>query len=767
MSEQNFLPSSNNTPEEQESNSDDSTKGVKFRWTIGIKMCLGLATFVLLIFLASLLGWTSILEMNDIQKTITQQRIPELSLAIKMGQESVGLMNTAPKLLAADSQEEVTKINTLIHESSKNLTQILEQLKSTNQDGASLIVSKYKSLSLDLTNNLDLLKESVTTTLSSKASLSRLLTRALREVRNVNRDLVLEIDDQTFFLYTGWKNLDQVKAAPLARRARKSSLNDYRSLLLLKAQIQLASNLLNEAVQESNPDLIQPLRERFRATLGNCKQVLQLVSNQRFKDNTFRRLEILEQVGLSEYSTHGKKDIGLFLLQEKILKEKQLQNGYLSINQNVVQSLSSQTEQMIRDIQDAGAKTTQIFERTVSEKTNQLGLLNLITIVLAFCIGFFLVGKHFIGRLRRLSQTMLTMSKGNLEIPLSLEGDDEITDMGRAMEVFRRYAIEAQELNLVQTLAQEVQEKNSKLEGAIGKLQRAQQRIIMQEKLASLGQLTSGIAHEIKNPLNFINNFSLLSQELLEDLSRELIEPENKLSDDSRGFIEDTLKDLHGNMNKIHTHGQRANDIIKGMLQHSRDQAEDAKEVINFNRFVDSSVNLAFQGKRSSDSGFNVDFKKEYSDTIDEVEINPQDISRVVLNLVTNACDAVEEKSKMLSKDGDKEYSPCIWVKTNKNENNLEVRVADNGPGISEEMAKKIFDPSNDIFTTKPTDKGTGLGLSLSHDIVLKHGGSLEMTRSQEGGAEFIVQLPLIMAEQGKKIDDAQTTSETSSGQNH
>ena len=713
----------------------------KWRWTISVKLYFGLAMFVVLILLASLLGWSSIMEMNGIQKTITQERIPELTLAIRMGQESVALMNTAPKLLAANSQDEVARINTLIHNSAEALSKVLEKLKVTNPDNADAVFGKYQSLSQDLTSNLDLLRESVWTTLSSKQDLSRILAQALQEVRNVNRDLILEIDDQTFFLYTGWKTFDQRRAAPLSERARTSSLNYYRSLLSLKAQVQLASNLLNEAVQESNPDMIQPLRERFEAALGDCRQVLHLVENQAFKEATFRSIGMIERIGLGE--SLG-TNLGLFRLQEKILKEKQLQNRYLSGNQNIVEGLSAQTEQMIKDIQDAGSKTTQIFEETVAEKTGQLGILNLVTIILAVCLGFFLVGKNLVGRLKLLSQTMLTMSKGDLEVPLSLKGDDEVTDMGKAMEVFRKYAVEAQELNLVQKLAGEVQEKNQELEGAISKLKKAQQQIVLQEKLASLGQLTSGIAHEIKNPLNFITNFSVVSQELLEDLSRELAGPENTLSPEGQSLVEDVLKDLHGNMEKIHVHGQRANDIIKGMLQHSREQVEDAKEVIHFNRFLDSCVNLAYQGKRSSGSNFNVDFKKDYSDDLQEVEINPQDVSRVVLNLIGNACDAVEEKFKKLAKEGTGEdSSPCIWVKTRKAGNDLEVRVGDNGFGVSEEKAKKIFDP---FFTTKPTDKGTGLGLSLSHDIVLKHGGSLKVERSEAGGAEFVMLLPLVTA---------------------
>ena len=711
----------------------------KFRWTISIQMYLALATFVLLILLASLLGWISILEMNNIQKTITQEQIPKLSLAIKMGQESMALMNTAPKLLAANSEKNITEISTSIQQGQEGLSKILRHLKTTtSNDEINPAFDQYESLSQGLISNLNLLKKSVEITLRLKTKLNTLLTQSLKETRRINRDLLSEIDDQTFFLYTGWKNLKQKKRAPLSQRAAKDSLNYYRSLLSLKALSQLASNQLNEAAQLTGPDLIQPLRERFRATLDNCKQSLLLMKNKIFKNKIFKQITVLEGTGLGHGP--GKAESGLFKVLEEIFKEKQLQNKYTSHNQNIVIGLSEQTEQLIKDIQNAGHKTTQIFEEKVSQKRRQLGILNLISIILAFCLGFFLVGRHFIARLKKLSQGMLTMSQGDLKIPLPLRGNDEITDMGRAMEIFRQYAIEAQELNLVQKLHQKVQEKNNELEGVINKLKKAQKQIIMQEKLASLGQLTSGIAHEIKNPLNFINNFSLVSQELLEDLSQELSEPNHSLSKAGQRFIEDTLKDLHGNMDKIYTHGQRANDIIKGMLQHSRKEVEDVKEVIDFNRFVDSCVKLAYQGKRSSGPRFNVDFKKDYDDNIKETTINPQDISRVVLNLITNACDAVEEKSKELSEEDSKNYSPCIWIKTTQTKKYLEIHIIDNGPGIPEEKAKKVFDP---FYTTKPTDKGTGLGLSLSHDIMLKHGGDLIVRRAEEGGAKFTAQLPL------------------------
>ena len=522
----------------------------KFRWTIGYRLYLAISVFVGLIFLSGLIGWNAISEMNDIQKTITTERIPELSLAIKMGQESVGMSNSAPKLLAAQTEQQLEKLKENTRQSTKQLSQILAQLKETHPNQE--VLAKYESLSKDLNTNLDMLEKSVGSTIQLKDELQSMLTESLDKAYSINKALISEVDKQTFFLQTGWRSLSQKEPVPLGKRAQPKSLNHYRNLLELKAQTQLASNLLNQAAQLSNPDLLQPLRERFRAALGNCKQSLLSMENSSFKKSTLSQIQDIERIGLGTSSQSG-----LFGLLENIFQQQQRQNEYLSSNQDVVQNLSLQTEQLIANIEKIGLATTQIFEETVNVKKTQFIVLSLLSLVLAFLTAFFLIGEFFVARIRHLSQTILTMSQGNLEAPLRIRGNDEITDIAKAMEVFRQYALEVQKLNLVQKLAKEVQEKNGELEGTIEKLKKAQQQIVMQEKLASLGQLTSGIAHEIKNPLNFINNFSKISQELLEDLSRELVEPENTISDESRKFMEEVLKDLHGNMEKINSHGEQ------------------------------------------------------------------------------------------------------------------------------------------------------------------------------------------------------------------
>ena len=715
----------------------------KFRFSIGLQLYVILGVFVALIMLTSLLGRASLLQMNDIQKNITEQHIPEFSIAIGMGQESVALANIAARLHSADSEAEVRKVRTTVDTHAQRLGEVLQQLEKINfdADASTLMLTKFKDFSKDLLSNLNLLEKSVYTTIGIRKKIKASTEKALLEARALDNFLLTHIDDQTFFLNTGWKNLTSKKPASPARRLQGDTVGYYRSMMTLRSQSQRAANLLAETAQIANGDLIQPLRERFQAAVDTSKRMLQRITDRGLQQKARERYEAIRVIGLGAADKEDDPS-GVFQMMEAVFQEKDRQSTYLAGNNSIVQVLSQQTEQLIDEIQNASSSTSDIFAQAISHRRNEFFALNIISIIIALLVGNFLIRKNLIGRIKNLSSTMITMSQGNLRTPLTIRGNDEITDMSRSLEVFRQHAYEAQKLELVERLAKENQEKNVALESTILKLKNAQQQMILQEKLASLGQLTSGIAHEIKNPLNFITNFSLVSRELLEDISREVADVGDKLPSENKSFIEEVLRDLYGNMEKINFHGQRANDIVKGMLQHSRGGDSGATEEIVFSRFLDSTINLAYQGKRTSSKEFNVDIKKSYDDQIDKVKLNPQDISRVILNLVTNACDAVEEK-RVKNNTKDSDYQPTIWVETKKIGDDshpmVEVKVRDNGPGIPEKLAKKVFDP---FFTTKPTDKGTGLGLSLSHDIIAKHRGVLKLQRLEEG-TEFIIELPI------------------------
>lgn len=677
--------------------------------------------------------------MDKIQRNITERHIPGLSAAIKVGQESVALANIATRLRSASSNREVQEVRTLTDAHSERLSEILQQLEGIASGEEMPVLEEFKSLTQDLQRNLDKLEKSALISINIRRIMDKRVSVAVRTAREFDNMLVSRIDDQTFYLDTGWRSLTQKTPSSAAARLRNDGVNYYRSLLSLRAQIQTAANLMSEAVQYASFDMLQPLRERFKAALGICERLLASIKDKKFAAIANEKYQVIHALGAGENTL---EDTGgeLFAKMGEVYDEEQEQEALLRSNEEIVETLSLKTEDLIEEIQDKSRETSEHFSGAIIDGRNMFLAVNIITVIFAFFVGFIMVRKNLIARIKRLSSTMLTMSKGNLKTSLDVSGNDEIADMANSLEVFRKYAYEAQKLELVEKLAEEVQEKNSALESVISKLKQTQQQVILQEKLASLGQLTSGIAHEIKNPLNFITNFSLVSKDLLEDISREIAEIGKSIDKESREFIEEVLRDLYGNMEKINFHGQRANDIVKGMLQHSRGGDSGGMEEINFHRFLDSTVNLAYQGKRSGSKDFNVDIKKNYTEEVDKININPQDISRVILNIVTNACDALDEKAKS---GKHKDFNPTIWIETAKkgelDSPILEIKVRDNGPGVPEKLEKKIFDP---FFTTKPTDKGTGLGLSLSHDIVVKHNGRLKLTRLDEG-TEFTVEIPI------------------------
>ncbi|MFD2526687.1 ATP-binding protein [Flavihumibacter stibioxidans] len=276
------------------------------------------------------------------------------------------------------------------------------------------------------------------------------------------------------------------------------------------------------------------------------------------------------------------------------------------------------------------------------------------------------------------------------------------------------------------------QKANKILEATLDNLKSTQSQLVQSEKMASLGELTAGIAHEIQNPLNFVNNFSEVSAELV----KEMVEEMDKGNKDE---VKAIANDLVQNLEKINHHGKRADGIVKGMLQHSR-SGSGIKEPTNINALADEYLRLAYHGLRAKDKSFNAAMKTDFDDSIGNINILPQDMGRVILNLITNAFYAVNEKKKTLTATTSAVYEPAVTVSTKRKEGKVMISVTDNGNGIPKKVIEKIFQP---FFTTKPTGQGTGLGLSMSYDIVTKgHGGELKVETKENEGATFIISLP-------------------------
>ena len=357
--------------------------------------------------------------------------------------------------------------------------------------------------------------------------------------------------------------------------------------------------------------------------------------------------------------------------------------------------------------------------------------INLISAIGALVFGYFFVWKSLARRLTALAGAMREMSRGDIEVTVEVGGNDEVTDMAEALEKFREYALEVQRLNLVEKLAHELDAKNESLETTLKELEKAQQQIIAEEKLSSLGQLAAGIAHEIKNPLNFIGNFSEIALEFGKEIEELLEEIEESAA---REDIREIIDDLGKSLGKIREHSKRADNIVRSMLEHSRG-GEGEWRATDLNAVLKQYVELAYHSMRALNTGFNMDLLSDFDPEIGELEVVPQDISRVFLNLATNACQALDDKRKRIEN-----FEPVIRISSQKLESEAEFVLRDNGPGIPKKIRDRIFEP---FFTTKEGTKGTGLGLSLTTDIMKRHGGSITVNSEEGEFTEMRLRLPL------------------------
>ncbi|MBK8425678.1 MAG: histidine kinase [Lewinellaceae bacterium] len=308
----------------------------------------------------------------------------------------------------------------------------------------------------------------------------------------------------------------------------------------------------------------------------------------------------------------------------------------------------------------------------------------------------------------------------------------------------------------------ESEQKSRDLEKSLEHLQSTQTQLIQSEKLASLGELTAGIAHEIQNPLNFVNNFSELSVDLAKDIKEEMHKPAV-----DKAYLDEFLNDLDQNQEKINLHGKRAAAIVSGMLQHAR-TSTGKKEPTDLNALADEYLRLSYHGLRAKDSNFNAKMVTDFDPAVGKVDVIPQDMGRVLLNLINNAFYAVQQRERQLPESlklsgsspntapelpgspdfpGFKNleslsapYQPTVTISTQQTDNQIIIKIKDNGTGIPDDVKAKIFQP---FFTTKPTGQGTGLGLSLAYDIITKgHGGTMEVESVAGEGTEFVVKLP-------------------------
>jgi len=408
-------------------------------------------------------------------------------------------------------------------------------------------------------------------------------------------------------------------------------------------------------------------------------------------------------------------------------------NALLAQARSRIVSIDDEIDKIVARVEQQALAGRDASARRAERVVNLSILGGMVALVVAFGLTAFIV-RSITVPLKRLEGSMAAITRGELDVEIPRASAHEIGAMTKTLGMLRDSLIERDHLERERRRADaEIRSARDAAEAALRELKAAQANLIQAEKMASLGQLTAGIAHEIKNPLNFVNNFSAVSAELISELQEALrgADLDGKLRTEI-GEIADTLR---GNLEKIVQHGKRADGIVKNMLLHSRHGSEVHRRV-DINALVEESLNLAYHGARAEKQGFNVTLERSFDPAAGEAVLFPQEITRVLLNLISNGFYAAT-KRKAEAGTG---YEPTVTAATKNLGDSIEIRIRDNGTGISPEVREKMFDP---FFTTKPAGEGPGLGLSLSYDIIVKqHGGSIEVETQPGEFTEFRIILP-------------------------
>ncbi len=697
------------------------------RFRLSTQMYAGIGGAVLLTMAASLVGWFSFDRVGNAQSQVNDSSIPEMAAAFEVAEYSSVLVAAAPRLTSATNRKDLESVYDSISDANELLEIQLAVLEQTHSEDERL--ARIRARSQTLISNVEAIR-SQRTELFRVASEREILKNELAELRSQLGDTVVPaIDDQLFYIITGYRELGEPPAR-LEEHFSEEEFNRYRHLSELQSNANIATELLANAFTLSEAESLEPLRERFEAVDSRIQRNLKALEDSDAYASVSPVFSRLSEMGIGERNG--------FSLLEKELRLNESQRLLLARNQDEAVALVAEVDRLVVVARDSADQATTASTQAILTGRTLLLAISAISVGGAFLIAWLFVGRMLLRRIQMLSDWMRRMASGDLQAEVEIGGNDEVADMAAALDVFRQHALEVQRLNLVERLAADLQERNEELQSVLEELRLAQDKIITQQKLAEMGELTAGVAHEIRNPLNFVKNFSEVSEELIDDLKEALDEIGDDLTDERRDYIEEISQSLTGNLERIRHHGSRANRIVEDMLQLGRGGGEVRPVMIN--DLLNEHALLAYHSARALDPDFQLDLKPEFDPDAGEWPVIPENMGRVFLNMVSNACHATDEKRRALIEKGESgSYVPTLWLRTKRTEDTMEIRIRDNGDGIPDDVIDKIFNP---FFTTKPTDKGAGLGLALSNDIVREHGGTIRPVSVPGEYTEMIVVLP-------------------------
>ena len=661
---------------------------------------------------------------------VTERTVPPAIATLELSQRTERIVAAGPALLAAATTEEEQSITRALQREVQQAAQIISRLPTQGITTGKL--DELRGLVGRLDQNILSIDSTVEKRIAASDEKKTFIADtfdAYGKFRAIWTPQFLQLRNRISELQKGLARSSSATTDRAAVNQLNTSINELTPLEQIQNEAAVAFEVL---VRAANAPDVKSL-DSYRIEASRSLQRI---------DSLFSDIDPDVSLALITPLSHLRKNlIGSSSIIS--LRQSELDNIHegqrLTVeNTTIAKKLSNVVESLVVESQNAIAAAT---ART--QETQQLGRVGLLAIVALSLISSVAIVWLYVGgvvaRLSKLADGMLAIVKGRRDIDIPAGGSDEITGMARAVEVFRNNAIAldgllAEREQAAARLEQKVAERTAALSKSLTDLRTAQDRLVQTEKLASLGQLTAGIAHEIKNPLNFVTNFSVVSTELIDELQEAL--KDVSLNGNRRNEINELMDTLRHNLDKVVQHGKRADAIVKNMLLHSR-QGSGAHRPVDINAVVEESLNLAYHGVRAEKQGFNITLERSLDPTAGEVDLFPQEITRVLLNLISNGFYAA---AKRKAETNGTDYEPILAATTKNLGDRVEIRIRDNGTGISAEVKEKMFNP---FFTTKPAGEGTGLGLSLSHDIIVKqHNGSIEVDTRLGEFTEFRIVLP-------------------------
>ncbi len=685
------------------------------RHKISFRLYFAIGFAVSLTFAASLIGWFTFDRLGIAQAKVNEESIPEIAAAFSVAQHTGDLVSATDRLSVAATLDDVASIRKFIGEISPSL-----------QDRVTFL-SQMGGRGIEEAERLERIRIYSDTLISGVAEFDNNILEHY-ELTGIGSDLRRRLED----VRVVWDQLSveamRSEVKYWSQVSRESGRGDLEGLLKLQDAMDTVMQSLALAAVADHATEIEPLIQDFGEASTSVENELAKLEHLPSHAN-------LVQVFAWLYSLGNEKNNGFEVWARELTLAEQRRN-LLKINFEVAALLNSDVETLVDDAQARAQAAADTSAQTIGVGRVLLLATSVVSLAGALMVIWLLVSSMLL-RLGHILERMRRMAGGELEVPVEAEGKDEVAEMAAALEVFRANAMEAIRLNLVEELAQYLRERNEELAEALENLQKAQDRLIAQEKLSALGELAAGLAHEINNPLNFVNNFSDSSADLLTELRATLEESkEGRLDEEQHTLVEEIMDDLAANMERINNNGVQASRIVQALL--NLGQTSVARQVSDINGILNEHAQIAYRNASLAHEDFHLDLVFD-CEGIDDLEVNPQDIGRLFINLVNNACYATNEKRQSQGSDRE-DYVPTLWLSTRLVGQQVEIRLRDNGVGIPKEAMDKIFNP---FFTTKPTDQGVGLGLTICNDIIREHGGSIEVASEPGEFTEVLVTLPV------------------------